>query len=79
MWGKVSTDVILHQRCVNEVDQQQTAKEEQNQLRQAIVQAFSKICVESCEQTVIRPLLAALDLLEDFESESPYYVSESNG
>ena len=60
---KVSTDVRLFQRCVNEVNEQQTAKEEENQLRQAIVQAFSKICVESCERIVLRPLLLALDLL----------------
>ena len=79
VWKKVSTDVRLFQRCINEVNEQQTAKEEQNQLRQAIVQAFSKICVESCEEAVIRPLLAALDLLEEFECESPYYMSESNG
>ena len=76
---KVSTDVILFQRCVNEVDHPQTLKEEQNRLRQAIVQTFSNICVERCEHTVIRPLLAALDLLDDFESESPYSVSESDG
>lgn len=29
--------------------------------------------------TVIRPLMAALDLLEEFESASPYYRSETDG
>ena len=75
----MSAYVPLFQRCLQEVEQQQTAKEEQNQLRQDIVQAFSKICVESCEHTIIRPLLEALDLLDDSECESPYYLSESNG
>ena len=79
VWDKVRTVVILFERCVNEVKHQEALKEEQDRLRQAIVQAFSNICVERCEHTVIRPLLAALDLLDDFESESPYSVSESDG
>ena len=79
VWEKVDSDVSLWQKRLGEVTQQQTATEEQKQLRQAIVQAFSAICVESCEDAVIKPLLAALDLLEDFQSESPYYASESDG
>ena len=79
MWEKVSCDVALCQRCFNEVEEQEAAKEIEYQLRQAVVHAFSKICVESCEATVIRPLMAALDLLEEFESASPYYRSEADG
>ena len=79
LWNKVDSDVRLWQKCLGEVNEQQTAMEEQKHLRQAIVQAFSAICVESCEESVIKPLLAALDLLDDFQRESPYYASESDG
>ena len=79
VWGGVSSDVDLHQRCLAEVDRQETAKNQQNEIRQQVVQAFSAICVDTCERIVLRPLLLALDLLDEFESEAPYYVSETDG
>lgn len=78
-WTKVSCDEALRQRCIKEVEEQQTSTEIESLLRQRIVQVFSKICVPSYELTVIRPLVSALDLLEEFENEIPYYKSENDG
>ena len=79
VYEKVSLDFVLYQRCFNEVEEQEIAKAIECQLRQAVVDAFSKICVKSCEATVIRPLMVELNLLEEFESASPYYKSETDG
>ena len=35
--------------------------------------------MDSCESIVLRPLFLALDLLDEFESEAPYHVSETDG
>ena len=51
----------------------------QNELWREIVQFLSAICVDSCESIVLRQLLFALDLLDEFESEAPYHVSETDG
>ena len=53
VWDEVRTDVILFERCANEVKHQETLKEEQDRPRRAIVRVFSKICVERCEHTAI--------------------------
>ena len=79
VWDKVTCEVEMHQRCLAEVAHQETALARQNELRREIVQAVSAICVDSCERIVLRPLLLALDLLDEFESEAPYHVSETDG
>ena len=55
IWDKVSCEVEMHQRCLAEVTHQETALARQNELRREIVQAFSAICVDSCESIVLRP------------------------
>ena len=79
VWDKVSCEVEMHQRCLAEVAHQENALARQNELRREIVEAFSEICVDSCECIVRRPLLLALDLLDEFESEAPFHVSETDG
>ena len=55
----------MHQRCLAEVAEQEILKDNQNELRRQIVEAFTAICVDSCESIVIRPLLGALNLLDE--------------
>ena len=35
--------------------------------------------MDSCESIVLRQLLLALDLLDEFESEAPFHVSATDG
>ena len=79
LWSYVATDDVLCHRCITEVCEQEREKQIHEAMRREIADAFKQVCLPVFEDSFLRPLLASLDILDEYANEPPLVLSEEDG
>ena len=68
VWSEICKSVALKDACTIAVEREMSQNRRFDEVRKELVNVFASLCVPACEDSILKPLLAHVNLLQEFST-----------